>query len=308
MKNIVMIFITLLSMIGVTLSPANAQDDMYTVGIAMWFSNESFIEGMAELGYIEGENITYIIPTFEGLDENSPPELFMEMYNASIQSMVDAKVDAIFVNTDTDAVYIQTLTTDIPIVFGRADDPVATGAVLDLVTPGKNATGTITNRPHERRLQILTEIKPDTKKVYYLYSTATGEAESVLEDVQAIGNELGIEVVPAPITDLASALELLNNTPEDADWLFLTPYVPFEPEFYTLLYETSARLQIGITGVTDQATQGYLMGYGPNIDASNKQGAQLVDLILRGANPAELPVQTAENYLMINLEAAEQIN
>src|SRR5690606_12738267 len=212
------------------------------------------------------------------------------------------------VNTDTDAVNISSMTGDIPIVFGRSDDPVATGAVADLVTPGGNMTGTITNRPHERRLQILTEIYPETDAVYYLYSTLTGEAETVREQVEAVGEELGVEVVPAPITDVESALTLLENTPEEVDWLFLTPFVPFDPQFTETLVAVSMERQIGITWVTDDAFPGYLMGYGPSIQASEAQAAQIVDRILRGASPADLPVQTAENYLMINLEAAAQIN
>jgi putative ABC transport system substrate-binding protein len=169
-------------------------------------------------------------------------------------------------------------------------------------------TGVITNRPHERRLQILTEIYPETDSIYYLYSTMTGEAEAVREQVEAVAADLGVEVVPAPITDVASALTLLENTPEGVDWLFLTPFVPFDQQFTDALRVVSTERNIGITWVTDDAFPGYLMGYGPNIGASEAQAAQVVDRILRGASPADLPVQTAENYLMVNLEAAAALN
>lgn len=275
----------------------------YTVAYLSFFP-DAFKAGMEELGYIEGENVNYRLLDLADV----PPEEYVEQFNLQVEAIVAEGVDVIVVNTDTDAVNISSMTGDIPIVFGRSDDPVATGAVADLVTPGGNMTGTITNRPHERRLQILTEIYPDTDAVYYLYSTLTGEAETVREQVEAVGEELGVEVVPAPITDVESALTLLENTPEEVDWLFLTPFVPFDPQFTETLVAVSMERQIGITWVTDDAFPGYLMGYGPSIQASEAQAAQIVDRILRGASPADLPVQTAENYLMINLEAAAQIN
>lgn len=275
----------------------------YTVAYLSFFP-DAFKAGMEELGYVEGENVNYRLLDLADV----PPEEYVEQFNLQVEAIVAEGVDVIVVNTDTDAVNISSMTGDIPIVFGRSDDPVATGAVADLVTPGGNMTGTITNRPHERRLQILTEIYPETDAVYYLYSTLTGEAETVREQVEAVGEELGVEVVPAPITDVESALTLLENTPEEVDWLFLTPFVPFDPQFTETLVAVSMERQIGITWVTDDAFPGYLMGYGPSIQASEAQAAQIVDRILRGASPADLPVQTAENYLMINLEAAAQIN
>lgn len=275
----------------------------YTVAYLSFFP-DAFKAGMEELGYVEGENVNYRLLDLADV----PPEEYVEQFNLQVEVIVAEGVDVIVVNTDTDAVNISSMTGDIPIVFGRSDDPVATGAVADLVTPGGNMTGTITNRPHERRLQILTEIYPETDAVYYLYSTLTGEAETVREQVEAVGEELGVEVVPAPITDVESALTLLENTPEEVDWLFLTPFVPFDPQFTETLVAVSMERQIGITWVTDDAFPGYLMGYGPSIQASEAQAAQIVDRILRGASPADLPVQTAENYLMINLEAAAQIN
>ncbi|HLU08058.1 MAG TPA: ABC transporter substrate-binding protein [Oceanobacillus sp.] len=275
----------------------------YTVAYLSFFP-DAFKAGMEELGYVEGENVNYRLLDLADV----PPEEYVEQFNLQVEAIVAEGVDVIVVNTDTDAVNISSMTGDIPIVFGRSDDPVATGAVADLVTPGGNMTGTITNRPHERRLQILTEIYPETDAVYYLYSTLTGEAETVREQVEAVGEELGVEVVPAPITDVESALMLLENTPEEVDWLFLTPFVPFDPQFTETLVAVSMERQIGITWVTDDAFPGYLMGYGPSIQASEAQAAQIVDRILRGASPADLPVQTAENYLMINLEAAAQIN
>lgn len=303
-KTTLSILFVLLVMI---LNTAYAQDEPhYTIGYFLWFSTDAFKDEMSQLGYIEGENITYLIPSVEGYENMTMEEAMADGLRQQ-QEIIAMQPDLIVANTDTDAANIRLIAGDIPIVFARSDDPIATGAVADLINPGGNTTGIITNRPHERRLQILTELKPDTDKVYYLYGTYTLEAEIVLEQVQKVGEALNVEVIPMPITDVQSALDQLENTPEGIDWLFMTPYVPFDFAFYAKLAEVSLSHQAGIAGVLDAPQQGYVVGYGPNLEDTDRQAARIADRILRGARPADLPVQTAENYLTINLEAAEAI-
>ncbi len=303
-SKIILILIVIGTLVGQGDVRAQESGQHYIVGIANIWITPAFMEEMAALGYVDGENITYMIPSFEGVES----EQIWDSYWAQIQAMVDAGADVFVTNTDSDAVNLRERVGDIPIVFGRSDDPVATGAVQDLVTPGGTITGNITNRPHERRLQVLTEINPATDRVYYLYGTQTGEAETVLAQVLAVAEELNIEVIPAPIADLESGMEALENIPDGTDWLFLTPYVPYDQEFSQALLTVSETYQIPISYFMFVPVQGYLMGYGPNIDASDRQAARQVDRILRGASPAILPVQTAENYLYINLEAAEALH
>jgi putative ABC transport system substrate-binding protein len=296
---LIVIFIT--SFTGSTF----AQEEMFTIGWLSFFPPDAFKARMVELGYVEGENITYMVPNYEGVAFAD----FFTSFEEQRQVMIDSgEVDIFVVNTDTDAVFNQTVIgEDIPIVFCRSDDPVATGAVADLVAPGGNITGIVTNRPHERRLQILTEIRPDTDKILYLYSPMTLEAEAVLSQVQVVADELGVEVFPLQTPDAATAVEGLQEVPEGVDWLFLTPFVPFDPSFFEAMGAVSAEQGAGIAWVTDDAFPNYLVGYGPNIMRSDEQAAEVTDRILRGASPAELPVQIAENYLTINLEAAETI-
>ncbi|MBN1285164.1 MAG: hypothetical protein JXB47_07190 [Anaerolineae bacterium] len=101
---------------------AHAQDAdaTYTIGLFILLGTETFITEMNELGYVEGENVTYLYVSYEGVE----PEQYQEHYNAQVKAMVDAGVDLFVTNTDTDAVNLQALTGDIPIVFARSDDPV----------------------------------------------------------------------------------------------------------------------------------------------------------------------------------------
>lgn len=302
-KITLLVVLILMSAVSGVAYAQDEPDETYIIGLVMQYGNEAFIAEMAELGYVEGENITYMIPSFENVE----PEEYQEQYNIQVQAMVDAGADLFVTNVDSEAVSIQEFTGDIPIVFARSDDPVATGAVQDLINPGGHATGVVTNKSHERRLQILTEINPATDKVYYLYDPRTPEAEIVLQQVQAVADELDVAVDVAEITDAESLLTALENTPDDADWFFLTPYVQFDSEASQLLMEISTSHRIGITVGMAFPIQGYLMGYGLDVDDTAKQAAHIVDRILRGANPGDLPVQTAENYLLVNLEAAEMI-
>jgi putative ABC transport system substrate-binding protein len=287
-------------------SVASAQDagKTFKIGVMLWYNPEPFITKMTELGYIEGQNITYMILSYE----NVAFEDYQKVYTEQAQVMADAKVDVFVVSTDTDAIGLKAVAGDIPIVFCRSDDPVATGAVQDLTTPGGTLTGGITNRPHERRVQILTEIQPTTDKIYYLYGTQTLEAETVLQQVQAVAKDLGVEVIPGPMTDGPTGIEVLKNTPEGVDWLFVTPYIPYmDAQFIEELKAVSLARKIGVAWIIEEPVKGYVLGYGPNIKASDQQAAEIVDRILRGANPAELPVQTVDNYLVINLENAGDI-
>jgi putative ABC transport system substrate-binding protein len=303
-RRIVQIALVMLVIMVSGVASAQDAEKTYKIGSLLWYDSQAFISKMTELGYTEGQNITYMILSYE----NVAPEDYQKAYTEQVQAMVDAKVDVFVVSTDTEAVNLKPMVGNIPIVFCRSDDPIATGAVKDLVTPGGQITGGITNRHHERRLQLLTEIKPSTKKVYYLYSTQTGEAEAVLQQVKAVAKDLGVEVIPAPMTDGPSGVEALKNTPDDVDWLFTTPYVPFmDPQFVAELTAASMSHKIGIAFFIDQPIKDYVIGYGPNIQASDGQAATQVDRILRGANPADLPVQTIENYLVVNLEAAQSI-
>jgi putative ABC transport system substrate-binding protein len=179
--------------------------------------------------------------------------------------------------------------------------------VKDLIKPGGVMTGIITNKPHERRMQLLTEIKPTTKKVYYLYSALNLDAEPVLKEVQVVAKGLGVEIVAAPISDPASMTAAVDNIPADTDWLFLTPNVYPDEAALQKMVDFSAVHHAGMSYIMNTITKGYLMGYGPSMEDTSRQAARIVDRILRGGNPADLPVETAENFLTVNLEAAQTL-
>lgn len=309
-SKIALIILVFSLMLGLTQSYAQDNDQQYVVALTWFFAdNQPFIDEMAQLGFVEGENITYMTISFENFgNETTTQEDYINEYNRQIQAMIDAGADVFVTNTDTDAVNLKATVGDAPIVFARSDDPVATGAVADLIAPGGTVTGIITNRPHERRLQILKDIKPDTDKVLYLYSPFTMEAETVLQQVLVVAETLEIEIIAIQTPDAPTAIEAIQTLPEGIDWIFMTPYVPlFDPTFIEAITTLSVTQSAGVSAVIDDISPFYLMGYGPNIADSDRQAARIVARILRGASPADMPVEIAENYLTINLESAETL-
>jgi putative ABC transport system substrate-binding protein len=303
MKSSKIALVVLLLLISFGVTKTFAQDKIPTVAY-LTFSPEIFEAAMGKLGYVDGQNVNFKVLHLENV---KPEDFFTEITNQT-QAILDSGVDVLVVNTDTDAVNLAPKAGNIPIVFILSDDPVATGVAKSLLKPGGNVTGSVTNKPHERRLQILTEIKPSTKKVYYLYSTMTGDAETVLHQVQAVAKTLNVEIVPGPMTDLPSAMEALKNTPDDVDWLFFTPYVPFDMGFYEEASKIALAHKAGISGFINTPVPNWLMGYGPDFNVALAATAPFVDRILRGASPADLPIGTAENFLTVNLEAAQKID
>lgn len=314
MKRSRIVLIILIALITSVLGTASVwgDDGPKKIGLLLWGSPDGVKNKMTELGYVEGENVTYLYLDMADVTM----EEYQAEYEKRIKAMVEDGADVFVVETDTDAVGLQAIIgPDIPIVFARADDPVATGAVADLVSPGGNMTGTITNRPHERRLQLLTEIKPETKTVYYIISSYALGAQETLQQVQAVADDLGVEIIPITV-DMAAGLftvdpadwaELVQNLPEDTDWMFFTPFVFMDEQENAELMALSTERQIGLSFITSDPAQGYVISYGPSIYDSSGQAAFQIDRILRGASPADLPVQTAENYLTLNLEAAQAI-
>ncbi|MFN8531751.1 MAG: ABC transporter substrate-binding protein [Anaerolineae bacterium] len=305
MKNIRITLLTLvlLTTIGLTGTQAQPGDGTYTVGYLNYLGGDAFKAEMTSLGYIEGTNITYLVPSFE----NVAPENFMASYMQQVQDMTAQGVDVFVTNVDSDATGIQSITGNIPIVFSRSDDPIATGAVADLVHPGGRITGVVTNRPHERRLQLLTEIKPTTDMVVYLYDPNSLDGAAVLQQVQIVADSLNVQLILAETPDEAAGIAALQNLPDGVDWLFLTPHIPYTADFFSALAAASVEHQAGSVWDASDPLPGYVVSYGISFSETDRQAAQIVDRVLRGADPADLPVSIAENYLVLNLEAAAAI-
>jgi putative ABC transport system substrate-binding protein len=260
---------------------------------------EGFKQGMAELGYSEGENIIYIYR--EATNQNE--------LNPIANEFVASKVDLILsISTPaTIAAKEATGETRIPVVFAPVTDPVSAGLAESLSNPGGNLTG-ITNLGSEsRRLEWLLKLAPETKEIYIPYNPKDPSAAAALVTARSAALELGVDLVTREASDDEQMTAAINEMPVDADAVFMLPEglaINHIQEFVN----TTINRQLPLSGpTTTQVEAGALVSYGLDLFSAGEQAARLADQIIRGIDPAVLPIEEAEFNLAINLNTAEAI-
>jgi putative ABC transport system substrate-binding protein len=205
---------------------------------------------------------------------------------------------------------LRQVTPVIPIVFALANDPVGGGLVASLARPGGNVTGLSSQAPDlaGKRVEFLREVVPRLRRLAILVHVGYPTAVIEMGEVQAAARSLDIQVVPLEIRqaeDIAPAFEALRA---DADALYVvvdTLVVANRPRILTLARD--ARLPT-IFQQSDFVQAGGLMSYGPNIPDLFRRAAELVDRILRGAIPGDIPVEQPIKFeLVVNLKTAKAI-
>jgi putative tryptophan/tyrosine transport system substrate-binding protein len=259
----------------------------------------AFVERLRELGWIESRTIAIEVRWAEGRFDRSP-EIIAEF--------VRRKVDVIVTHATPNIIAAKQATSVIPIVFSTAGDPVGSGLVAGLAQPGGNLTGLSLQSADlaGKRLGLLSNVIPRLRHLAMLANA--GNPNSVLEiaGVQAAARTLGIDVAITEIRraeDIAPAIEALKGRSEAL-------YVQTDPLVITNgvrvnTLALSARLPM-IYGQRDYVEAGGLMSYGANFPDLWRRAGDLVDKILRGAKPGDLPVEEPTKYeLVINLKTAK---
>ncbi len=300
------ILFVLFIIIGLLLAACGGDQKTYTIGVVNLSplqegTLEGFKEGMTELGYIEGENVTYL---YEGATGD------MDKLDSVAQGLVEANVDLILSITTpaTQAAQRATAGTDIPVVFVPVTDPVGAGIVDSLRQPGGNITGVTFGIQEGRRLEWLVQIVPTIEEIYIPYNPEDRSAVLALEAVSEVAPKLGVELIARETSTPEEVAAAFENIPEDADAIFFLPDSVVNARIGDWL-ETAIELELPTSGPNPAAVEaGHLTAYGIDLTASARQeAARLADQILRGIKPADLPVETAEFYLAINLKTAEAI-
>jgi len=261
----------------------------------------AFAQRLRELGWIEGRTITIEVRWAEGRSER-----FAEI----AAEFVRLKVDVILTQTTPAVLAAKQATSVIPIVFATAGDPVGTGVVASLARPGGNITGLSSQATDTagKRVGLLREFVPSLRRLAILGNM--GNPFSVLEiaEVQAAARTLGVEVATFEIRraeDIAPAFESLKSRGEalyvSADPLVTTNRVRIN----TLAL--GARLPT-MSAFREYVEAGGLMSYGPNFPDMYRRAADLVDKILRGAKPADLPIEQPTKFdLVVNMITAKAL-
>jgi putative ABC transport system substrate-binding protein len=261
----------------------------------------AFVARMRELGWIEGRTVAIEYRWSEGR-----PERYAEI----AAEFVRLKVDVI-VTVGSAVPTVKQATAAIPIVFAVAADPVGSGLVASLAKPGGNVTG-LSIQASElagKRLELLREVVPQLHRFAIMFDV--GNAQPVLEmgNVQAAARTLGLEVAPLVIQraeDIAPAFAALKG---QADALYVAvDQLVVANLMHILTLALGARLPT-IFDNRDFVQAGALMSYGPNFPVLFRRTAELVDKILRGTKPGDIPVEQPTKFeLILNLTTAKALD
>jgi putative tryptophan/tyrosine transport system substrate-binding protein len=262
---------------------------------------EALRVGLSEVGYVEGSNV---IVEFRWAD--SPDEL--PRFAAELVTM---NVDVIFANSSTYVEAARHATSRIPIVFAAHADPVGLGHVASLSRPGGNITGVsmLMTELSVKQLELLNEAIPHARRIGVLWNPTTPSHPVALEAVKAAGGKLGVQLVIVAvqtIDDFASAFSQMKRERVDGFVVISSPLTSTRRE-QLAQFALEHRLP-GAFPFKAQAQAGGLMSYGADIKDLFRRAGNYIGKILRGANPADLPVEQASKYeLVINLKTAKAL-
>jgi putative tryptophan/tyrosine transport system substrate-binding protein len=290
-----------------------AQQRMRRIGLLFGTSRElpevaalhqAWVEGMRDLGWIEGQN--FIIEYREARGA-------FERLDRLARELVDLKVDVIFAPTATSVGPARRATSTIPIVFASHAGPLASGDVATLARPGGNATG-LSNQGTDinaKGLDLLKQALPNITRVARLRRDPfeTVAAQATFEASKTIAAALKVALVDVTIreiSELGDAFERIRQADVQAvslsnDLIFWAD-LPKAPQLALL-----QRLPL-IAGSREFAHAGAMMSYSTNVADLYRRSARYIDRILRGANPGDLPVEQAERFdFVVNLKTAKAL-
>ncbi len=262
---------------------------------------EAFRQGLRDLGYVEGQNITLVFPSSEVRPERLH-HLAAELVNLKVDVIVAATTDAVHAAAET--------TKTIPIVMPVAV-PVETGLVASLARPGGNITGLtlMASELSGKRLELLKTVVPRVSRIAVLLNPAAAVVPALMKETEVGARVLGIQLLPLEVRgpdDLESVFQAAIKGRAGAlitvdDALIFT--------HRTRIVNLAAKSRLpAIYGFREFVDAGGLMSYAPNLADMYRRAATYVDKILKGAKPADLPVKQPTKFeLVVNLKTARAL-
>jgi putative ABC transport system substrate-binding protein len=262
---------------------------------------DAFVQRLRGLGWVEGRNVAIEYRWAEGRTERLAD---------IIAELVRLKVDVIFTNTTPAVLAAKQATSVIPVVFATASDPVGMSLVASLARPGGNVTG-LSNQTGElaaKRLELLREVIPGLGRLAILTNMGNPAVVDEMRQAQAAARTLGLEVITLEIRegeDIAPAFESLKGRAQALYVVQNSLVVTHRIRINTLALV--AHLPT-MHGSREFVETGGLMSYGPNVPDLYRRAADFVDKILRGAKPADIPVEQPTKFdFTVNLTTAKAL-
>ena len=261
-----------------------------------------FREGLRELGYVEGQNIVIEYRWAEGKYDRFP---------VLIAELVALKVDVIVTAGTPASLAVKKATTSIPLVMVAVGDPVATGIVMSFGRPGGNITG-LTSMSQDlegKRLELLREVVPKVSHVAVLWNSASPIQVIEEREARASAQVLGIKMLSLGVRtqeEIENAFAAIVRERPGA-LLVLADRLFLYHRAHIMDFAAKHRLP-GVHAYRELVEAGGLMSFGPSYPGMHRRAAYFVDRILKGAKPADLPVERPTKFeLVINLKAAKAL-
>jgi putative tryptophan/tyrosine transport system substrate-binding protein len=264
--------------------------------------DSAFVEGLRDLGYVDGKNIVVELRSAQGKLDRLP-ELAAEL--------VSLKMDIIVTQGTPAAQAVTKLTSTIPIVMATSGDPVGAGLVASLARPGGNVTGLslLNDAVVPKQVELLKEAVPTISSLAWMASPAILPEMMRFKELQTVGPSLGVMVQLVEIRGPESFENAFAAAVRDRVHAAMIPpnssYIPYRQQIVSLA--AKHRLPVAY-GFRDFPEAGGFMSYGVNVADLFRRAATYVDKILKGTKPADLPVEQPMKFeLVINLKTANQI-
>jgi len=263
---------------------------------------EAFRNGMRDLGYVEGKNIVVEWRFADGKLDRLP---------AQAAELVRLKLEIIVSAGSTPTRAARAATSTIPIVMCNDNDPVGDGFVASLARPGKNISGLSNFAPElsGKRLEILREVLPKLSRVAVIGTSTNPAYAQVIKEVELAAKALGVKLQNLDVLDSKDIETAFRAASKGrADGVLVLTSATLVPQRVQLA-ELAVKNRFPVMYSNSQYVEaGGLMFYGANVLDLDRRAATYVDRILKGAKPADLPVEQPKKFeFIINLKAAKQI-
>jgi putative ABC transport system substrate-binding protein len=264
---------------------------------------EAFRQGLRELGYVEGKSILIEYRWAEGKLDRMP-DLAAEL--------VCLKVDVIMTPGPAATRPAKEVTSTIPIVMGFDNDPIGNGFVASLARPGGNITGLATLAPEigGKRLELLKEIVPKLSRVAVFGTSTSPDNAQVLRELELAAGALGVQLQYLDVlsfTDIATAFRAASKGQAEAVLMMVPGAIAGGQRKEIAELAVKSRLP-AICNRREFVEAGGLISYGVNVNDLDRRAATYVDKILKGAKPADLPVEQPTKFeFVINLKTARAL-
>jgi len=306
---IIIIVVIVIGFLGLSLTHKTpSEKQMLKIGIARWGSNpeftrnvEGFKAGLAEKGYVEGVNVSFVIKS---------PETDLEVQRQIIQSFIDEKVDLIFSITTPSTLVAKEMTSEIPIVFSVCTFPVESDIIESLESSGNNIVGTRNYITAERQYNEFEKIYAGTKILAFVHRKDEPNSDSQYLEMKALLKEKGIEVIDIAAVDLDDMRAQLESVIEAIDSIFSAcDTLTHSPGGEEVIVELSRKYKKPcFAGNKEGILRGSLMGNVADFYEIGKLSGIKAGLILNGANPSSLLTESpVEDYVIINTKTAREL-